>query len=644
MLNFSFCRGAISRAPLLLAVLGVLLSPTVAISSIRVVSYNTANSAGSRSAPRETAFNNTVNGQTLNGAADILRAIGDSNRPGFADRVDILLLQESNGTATTAQGFANLLNDMYGLTDVYKAGVLQGSTLGAGRPTVVYNSAEVELVGERRLGTLQAGNGQARQTLRYQFRPVGYDSTADFYVYNSHYRAGSSSDSQNGRNVEANVVRNDATALNVANGENDFIHAGDLNLSRSSEAAYQTLTTGGNSESRFEDPLNRPGNWSNNSAFKDIHTQSPSTTSTFPGQTTGGMDDRFDFQLVSSDLNDAEGLSIIQNSYWAFGNTDAHQLDGNIDSPGIGTAVALEQFLDNYDTTGSGSQGSAVTLLDNLRTSSDHLPVVADYQLPSIQVVDIELPTGPVITGADVDVEVTIGNGASLNNDELDSDYFGTGALSGSGSVMVNPQGSSVVDLLFDTSSVGMQFGDVFVNATSEEAGNPNFMESVELTVLDHSNASFDSILDLDTLDLDFGTVISGEMAALSFDIFNLASVFGTSFTAGLDFDSFSEVDPDDAFSNDLSLFTALSADSSQSFNVMLTALNPGFYTGSLSLFLSDEDLPGATGGQSLLVNYSALVQAIPEPTSILLVVLGMLGVSVVRLGSKKRLGLCHSI
>jgi hypothetical protein len=107
------------------------------------------------------------------------------------------------------------------------------------------------------------------------------------------------------------------------------------------------------------DPINTPGAWSGNDAFKSVHTQAPSFDAQ-PGLVGGGMDDRFDFQLVTGELLDGEGLDYIPGSYHAFGNNGTHTFNQSI-STGTGALLAV---------------------LAALMTASDHLPVVADYQLP----------------------------------------------------------------------------------------------------------------------------------------------------------------------------------------------------------------------------------------------------------------------
>ncbi|MEX0671616.1 MAG: hypothetical protein WD060_14295 [Pirellulales bacterium] len=122
------------------------------------------------------------------------------------------------------------------------------------------------------------------------------------------------------------------------------------------------------------DPIDQVGNWSDNPAFLPYQTQSPATSAFYPGQVTAGMDDRFDFQLVTGAWLDGRGLDYIPGSYWAFGNTHARNLNQAITT---GSPSALQAYLPDY------SQSQASTILTNLSRVSDHLPVVADSQIPA---------------------------------------------------------------------------------------------------------------------------------------------------------------------------------------------------------------------------------------------------------------------
>lgn len=98
------------------------------------------------------------------------------------------------------------------------------------------------------------------------------------------------------------------------------------------------------------------------------------------GQIAGGIDDRFDFQLVTNEMLGGESLSYIPGTYRVFGNNGKHPLNGEI-------------------TQGAGA---SPTVLNALASVSDHLPVVADYQLPA----DLAMSAGgyptQIIHGANV--------------------------------------------------------------------------------------------------------------------------------------------------------------------------------------------------------------------------------------------------
>jgi hypothetical protein len=321
---------------------------------LRIVTYNTANDARP-------------------GMDVVLKSIGEESYDGFAKPIDILLLQEQSHDAglPTTQLFVDLLNTIYaGQGITYARGNLAG--LGDDTQTIVYRTQTVSLLNETTVGAV-ASSGMARQALRYQLRPVGYDSSADFYIYNDHYKASEGTDSPGAtsnadrRLAEATTIRANADAL--GQGAN-IIYVGDFNLyhSDATEPAWAQLTSAGNGQAF--DPVNRVGNWHQNSSFADVHTQSPTVASRYGGQVPGGMDDRFDFQLVSGELRDGSGFDYLPGSYHAFGNNGT-TYNKDIDD-------AANSYVFSGVTSYTKSQ-----ILSALASVSDHLPVVADYQLPT---------------------------------------------------------------------------------------------------------------------------------------------------------------------------------------------------------------------------------------------------------------------
>ncbi|MCB8964866.1 MAG: hypothetical protein H6536_07510 [Bacteroidales bacterium] len=129
----------------------------------------------------------------------------------------------------------------------------------------------------------------------------------------THLKAGTGSESE--RTTAANMIMTYIVDNNITG---NILLMGDMNLYSASEGAFTAFTSEtGNKGFRFFDPINKIGDWNNNSTFKTVHTQSTHTESN-GCFSTGGMDDRFDFILSSSDiLNGTNGL--VYKKYRAIG-------------------------------------------------------------------------------------------------------------------------------------------------------------------------------------------------------------------------------------------------------------------------------------------------------------------------------------
>jgi len=352
---------------ILLVILLLAAAPTWA--QLRVVSLNSSNSSSDIAGPR--AGMQTILAAIGASVSDDPLIAGDS---GITRPIDILCLQEAHPTLT-APAYASLLNQIYA-TDRYAAGTLAGATTGFGTQTVVYNTDSVTLVSSAAVGTASTA-GQPRQTLRHQFRPMGYTSEiGDVWIYNAHFKAGGTSTDQARRLIEAEAIRADANGLT----SNNVIYLGDFNTARATDDSYERLLAAGTRAAI--DPINKSGTWLDNDEHKSIHTQSPFDPSLNVGfnGTMGGVDDRFDFQLVTAAImNGTDGLQYALNSYHAFGNNGSHAMNFPINT---GTA-----------------QPPAV--LNALAGILDHLPVVADYQL-------VPRPGLAYLGDADLDYDVDL--------------------------------------------------------------------------------------------------------------------------------------------------------------------------------------------------------------------------------------------
>lgn len=334
---------------------------------LRVVTYNTANDLGSGGAD--------TNPPTASGPAGrVLSAIGALNVSGISRPIDILALQESayftgTGPNPTAQAFANTLNAVFPGGNYVVASLVNGATTGPtggnGPNTLVYRATSLTLLTQQALGTPD-GNGISRQVMEYQFQPVGYPTNTRFYLFNDHFKAGSTTSDNDRRGVEAALITSTVNALPA---NTPIIFAGDYNpTNNSADQGYQGVVSG-SASNRAVDPLN-PANvsqtWSaNTSAARAMETES-----------TMSMNFRDDFLMNSPALQSgSSAIHYLTNSYVTVGNTNTHTYQGAITT---GSAAAFAGELSGFSTA------QAQQVLNDLIAVSDHLPVVADYQLTAV--------------------------------------------------------------------------------------------------------------------------------------------------------------------------------------------------------------------------------------------------------------------
>jgi hypothetical protein len=286
-------------------------------------------------------------------------------------------------------------------------------------------------------------------------------------VYNSHTKADDGSAEEARRLVEAKAIRTNYTTLPAGT---HAIYAGDFNFYRSTDDAFEWLTMPGIGQAF--DPINRIGSWNGSSSFADVHTQSPCAESAAVCLgTIGGLDDRFDFQLLTSQFLDGEGLSYLPGSYHAFGN------NGSTFNLNINERTAGNQLVNTYQFTGVTSHTKA-QILDALWTAADHLPVVADYQLPAVlQAVAGAIPA-TLNVGQEFNLAVNVTNAASVltagGADELDYSISTAGHISGSlmNQIDLALGGGNTHLFALDTSTPGMMSGTITVSSASQAVQN----------------------------------------------------------------------------------------------------------------------------------------------------------------------------
>jgi exonuclease III len=466
----------------------------IAHGQLRIVTYNT------------NTFNTEVGNSNIRpvraGAEIVIEAIGEEVVNGIARPADIILLQEQQQPDTTTQDLLDRVNAIYQSQGIiYARGFEVGrttSTSGLGTPDpreirqgVIYRTDTVELIFEDSFGNLSGGLiSQPRETLLHQFRPVGFGANSDLYIFNSHFEAGDGDEDMAGRETEADQIRGYIDSNNL--GGSNVIVAGDLNVSDNFDSssatifgnlsALEILAAGG--DGRVLDPLFPNGEVVNFSILDSgvpnapfgvdlgpFLTQSPSSGSGF--LVGGGIDDRFDFILQSDELLDGNGVSSIPNSLRSFGNNGS-----TLNTPiNVGNTITI-----NGLTSFSTSQ-----VLDALESTSDHLPVVEDFQLPAKLAAEL-LTNVPaeVVVGDTVTLELLVSNGTNVANascaDELDFMVFTFGGVLGSFSGTDLALGDGVsVTLALDTAQLGPQEG--VINVVSNGQGNVlNGMVEIEVS------------------------------------------------------------------------------------------------------------------------------------------------------------------
>lgn len=234
--------------------------------------------------------------------------------------------------------------------DYYKKGNPPNLSNGYTINQVYYNSKLFTLLGDDAIET----NVRDIDIYRLSYNLANTNNEADLNCVVAHLKAGNSPEDANQRANETNALME---FLNNSNAIGNYIMSGDFNVYTPSEVAFTNLILHENEDIRFYDPVNRIGEWHNNSNFSDVHTQSTHTSGDcYSG---GGMDDRFDFILISDEIRDGTGdTEYLPASYWAVGQDGLHF---------------------NKSLTASPQNTSVPSdVLSALYNMSDHLPVIID--------------------------------------------------------------------------------------------------------------------------------------------------------------------------------------------------------------------------------------------------------------------------
>ena len=221
---------------------------------------------------------------------------------------------------------------------------------------IFYNSLKLTLVGH------SVAQTNTREVDVYDFKFKNDDSGKMMLTcVIAHLKAGSTSSDEGKRKI---MAENTMRYLENNYRECNVLIMGDFNLYTSTEGAYKAFTNStAYPNSYFIDPLYPygVGAWNNNGQYTDYHTQSTHKNSDSDCHSSGGLDDRFDFILMSENIyGGRDGIQYINGSYNALGQ-DGRHFNKSVNDP------------TNYSVTQE--------VADALFNNSDHLPVMMELEI-----------------------------------------------------------------------------------------------------------------------------------------------------------------------------------------------------------------------------------------------------------------------
>lgn len=561
---------------LALALLAAAASAGSAFAQVRVVNYNLAKLAGSGTAIRA-----------------VLAESGADNAYGFAVAPSVLAFQEIRSADLSALD-GHVAAAFPGVPFVRATYTTSTTEDGAGGGQCMYYRSDV--LTEVTSGHADISTGGSRNSDRWLLQLNGYtpSNATRFYLYSSHLKASNTSADEAERNQGAIALRNNANALGAGV---HTIFLGDFNLYTNTESAYATMTAAGNAQA--VDPLG-PGNWVGASgAIK--HTQSPrDVAGTLIG---GGVDDRFDFQFSTNEFHDNDGLAYISGTYRTLGNDGLHY------------NLAINAGGNSYFP---GQAARSLALANSLFSASDHMPVIADYQVPPVMQATASASFGTVIRGATgITVAVQVSNIASvvhpLGVDALVATVAGSGALGGSQTVTaaLTPS-STTVSLPVNTAVAGALSGTATISTTVEGTQNALITRTVTGTVLAPSNPSWSLKTNQTarTATASFGRDTG--VQEIQVPLYNRGY---TTAMARLDADGASALSAPFGIL-DVTETNIAGAPATLRFSFNTTGLAPGDYTQSTTVWTSDENLPGAVS-RPLTLSFAVTVTGASNPADL---------------------------
>jgi hypothetical protein len=245
-----------------------------------------------------------------------------------------------------------------------------------------------------------------------------------------------------------------------------------------------------------------PGTWNNGTGTYTIHHSQSPCVSCPTGFSEGGLDDRFDFWLGSTNMFDGQGLDLaMPGGHIVYGQDGLH-------------------YNNAVNAGGNGVVSQAVA--DALHDASDHLPVIAIVQRPAKAVAASQLDFGTVIVGATAQQSLTVTNPVPLPADELDYSFAAPAGFSAPAGNFVLAAGAPAAlhTIGMSTATSGVRAGTLTLSSDDPDTSARSILLSGR--VLDHAVASLDSLVATTVDTLDFGYQAAGSFTDLDVRVHNL--------------------------------------------------------------------------------------------------------------------------
>jgi exonuclease III len=301
---------------------------------------------------------NVLNYPTGNiaGRVDTLRNIIDYYRP------DLLMLQELK----TEQGLIdtrNMMNEIGYASFDNAPYVPQQSNPFSDFPlqqSIIFNTEIFGLAEDNLIITEVRDINYYKLWLKSENLLENTDTTF-LHVFVTHLKSSTGGENEQLRLQMAQQFKNYIN--NNLDSDDLIVISGDFNIYSNSEPAYIELT-GSSGGINMVDPLAGLGNWSSSSfPHKEILTQSTRSSQYAGDGAGGGVDDRFDFIMLSPSIMQPSGdLVYVEDSYLSLGN------NGECYNQSITSCI-------------SGNEVPA-DVIRSLFYMSDHIPVVCELYSP----------------------------------------------------------------------------------------------------------------------------------------------------------------------------------------------------------------------------------------------------------------------